>query len=698
MLQYAKKGAKLDQILDDLWGVERLYLDKNFSLNIDEDSASIVLCANISNYDRLFTMDSFRQVVEKFDYSLNLHSVQILQVGVINSIQNLQISRQNVIANLQKFQVSKILSFSQTSNLINFLNSLKLENNEKSDKLTSKNMNFHKNLDILNQTYFELLKLSDEGLKKRLKISNEVANCSKFHIAVTGVINAGKSTMLNAFLNEKILGTSNIPETINLSLLTYAKEPFARLEFWDLETQKSMELEPKNLAEKTISLDEIKNYTTAKNEISKYVKMVEIGTNLEILKDGICIVDTPGLDDIVVAREELTRKYMQQSDFILHLMNAAQSATKKDMSFIIQTLKESKNSGFAVVLTHIDKLSATDLQEVIKYTKNSIKDEISELDDICFFCIDGLNGTGIDELKGFLYDNFFGENSKKANMILQNYKKEILLVCDILAQNFTQEIKMLNLIKGGQRSKESEIFENIKGKNAKLDEILSELSSAQERLDYAKFSQNLSLNNQISRISDRLVADIKYAKEKRQKLDLQRLKTIAISGLNDAFVDIFREFGQRVYGDINEISNLIKLKLTEIKEFQNLNFLDIRNFISQNLPKVDYQILNTNLEKIILKDQNIEVLKPNLDEFLLDFVANFSLDEKLQNLAKSSTQSFLDFIKFAISDLQKELDLQIENLNDSLKNLNNDMEKLDEKIELLSQNLENLAQIKSRIC
>ncbi|MBR2157117.1 MAG: dynamin family protein, partial [Campylobacter sp.] len=78
------------------------------------------------------------------------------------------------------------------------------------------------------------------------------------------------------------------------------------------------------------------------------------------------IVDTPGLDDTVVLREELTKNFMYESDAIIHLMNASQSSTKKDMSFIVDTLKNSKNNSLMVVLTHADLLSDKDLTDALK--------------------------------------------------------------------------------------------------------------------------------------------------------------------------------------------------------------------------------------------------------------------------------------------------------------------------------------------
>ncbi|EHC7257331.1 ATP-binding protein, partial [Campylobacter jejuni] len=80
----------------------------------------------------------------------------------------------------------------------------------------------------------ELQKLSfDENLKSRLQKTLEKFQNLEFNIAITGVMNAGKSSLLNALLKEDFLGVSNIPETANLTVLSYGKSEEAKIYFWD---------------------------------------------------------------------------------------------------------------------------------------------------------------------------------------------------------------------------------------------------------------------------------------------------------------------------------------------------------------------------------------------------------------------------------------------------------------------------------
>ncbi|MFY4765223.1 dynamin family protein, partial [Aliarcobacter butzleri] len=77
----------------------------------------------------------------------------------------------------------------------------------------------------------------------------------------------------------------------------------------------------------------------------------ELGSKLDFLSDGREIVDTPGLDDPGIQREEKTKEYISQCDKMIHLMNVSQSATLKEVEFIIDALLYQNISKLLVVIT-----------------------------------------------------------------------------------------------------------------------------------------------------------------------------------------------------------------------------------------------------------------------------------------------------------------------------------------------------------
>ena len=93
---------------------------------------------------------------------------------------------------------------------------------------------------------------------------------------------------------------------------------------------------------------------------------------MELLKNNVCIIDTPGIDDAVVLREQITTNFMRECDLLAHLMNASQSATQKDAHFLRSCLENSHIVRVAIVLTHADTLNAKELHDTLSYTKKRL--------------------------------------------------------------------------------------------------------------------------------------------------------------------------------------------------------------------------------------------------------------------------------------------------------------------------------------
>ncbi|MEE3704411.1 dynamin family protein [Campylobacter sp. CX2-8023-23] len=687
------------KILEQIWGIKTLYVDENHISKFSSDEAAIILCITPRNYDRLIRLESLKGIFARANLSLNEYSVQLSQIGIINAIKTLQIDINGVLNGLNEIAKNDIIDFVGYSLISEFINSLELDFTKVD---SAKAQPFHKNLHTLNEIHQILSEFEFKEVSQRLINAYDSANNSKFKIAVTGVINAGKSSTLNALMNQNILGASNIPETANLSILTYSEDEFAKVCFWSPEELKSMNLEPKEMKDKIVPISELKLYTTAANEISKMVKEVILGIKLDILKDGIDIVDTPGLDDAVVLREILTANYMSQSDFTLHLMNASQSATKKDMAFIVNTLKNGKSGGLIIALTHIDKLSQNDIKEVLNYTKNSIKTELSECgfdeslaDETKFFTISAIKNIGIDELRNYLYESFFGSNSKKATLIIDNYKKELLNITQLISDDLKAQKTALTsdtaTAKELAKSLQNEIDEISNAANS----INSELENLLKRLNYDNENSNATLKSISAKIKDRVISDVKYATDKKIKLDIMRLGVIIESGFNDSFIDFFRDFKQQISKDIDSASKILELKLGA--KNANLTLPDIRAYIDEHLPKINYEILNSDVNKAIKNQKNIELLGANLTTIFDDFIINLNLTNKLSTLALSCTNEFITSIKSELNSMQEHLKTKEAQINTIAKSNFDNIKDKERLIANIDSKIAQCQEIKNRI-
>ena len=160
----------------------------------------------------------------------------------------------------------------------------------------------------------------------------------KFVVLVMGIFSSGKSSMINALIGEELLPTGFLPETAVLGEMHYS-------------TEKKVTLYPKKgeweggdtpFTLVNPSSEEIAKYASIDNEAgmnckaddsdkirSKFEKMV-IHWPLEILKDGVVLVDSPGIND-PYSNDYITRGYLPTADAIIYLMNSQQAYQKEDM-------------------------------------------------------------------------------------------------------------------------------------------------------------------------------------------------------------------------------------------------------------------------------------------------------------------------------------------------------------------------------
>lgn len=458
------------------------------------------------------------------------------------------------------------------------------------------------------------------------QIQQKSANQS-FSIGITGVLSAGKSTFLNALLGREILGTSTIPETANLSILRpifenvdkkegNSTKDFARVHFWSKQEWGGFEndLSDKNMSEfvkstkeafgneleslleqgsKDIDLGELRDYTSA-NSSTKYcnlIKKVELFIALPFLQNkrldadsskssnGVEIVDTPGLDDPIRAREKITREFITNCDLLIHIMNASCAATEVDMDFILECLLRSNVARLLVVLSRADLLSPKELESSLDYTRASLAKELTKarfdgdidalLSRIDFIPISSYfalgytsnnaqiiaqasakgydkEKTGILAVQDYLDNALLGENSQKQRDILYRayravggiVKEEIEKVGIELRLSCASKDELESVIKD-TKAKQEAIMQSYEAQKAEFDTLGSELES------YLAGLQKIittSLNMHKNRLNSLVYDDMLYEISRGSVPKKERVSQLLEVSIDDISADLLREY------------------------------------------------------------------------------------------------------------------------------------------------------------
>lgn len=218
------------------------------------------------------------------------------------------------------------------------------------------------------------------------KLSKKVNN-DTFKIQVIGTFSNGKSTVINSLLGEEVLPAYALPTTAvinevkygdNKEAILYFRNPLpenlpASLSVKALEHMKKYGM--KNIPPLHISYNEIEDYVVIpmgedpKEMLleSPYEK-VELFWPLPMLKEGVEIIDSPGLNESDT-RARVTMDYLSKADAILFVLAADHLCSKDEMEFVENFLNAYGFTDPFFVVNRFDLIQEREKERVIKFAE-----------------------------------------------------------------------------------------------------------------------------------------------------------------------------------------------------------------------------------------------------------------------------------------------------------------------------------------
>ncbi|MCT7573818.1 dynamin family protein [Aliarcobacter butzleri] len=737
---------------------------------LNEDTFTIfalILSATRKNCDKYLPLTSFKTLCQQINVKSpsNITELNHLQHNIVDTISRNK-TKNNITILHSSFEYLKnenILNNEHYNKLLSLfdlkeLNVTEEQNHISVQKIDDEHKSSFKDLKHNLENIINELKtdLTNKEILTELENTHNYLNNQKFSIGITGVMNAGKSTMLNALMGREILGSAVVPETANLTIVKHNPTDNAKVYYWneqewDRIKKSASQLESmKDFVEETnrifgdnlknyirpvsrfdeIDIKDLSSYTSAEASGKKcnLVKYVELGSKLDFLSDGIEIVDTPGLDDPVIQREEITKEYISQCDMMIHLMNVSQSATLKDVEFIIDALLYQNISKLLVVITRADTVSKEQLDEVIKYTKTSIEKQLkaqnkdSQLDYILktirFIPISGrmallhrtgrekealdagftIEDTGILEIEKYLMDTLFGTNSQKGELVVQSTKNQLQKVIEKQISFNNYELTLLSKSKE-ELEKELEEFNKKKAVNTRIFQAMSEdityyKNDAKSYIDSLETFLESELIDLQTVIKQRVVSDVKYSFEKMKKRpENSRIKVIVETAIKDGIIDVIRDYRYKFIKKSQTIGEQCEQKYHDLGfaiGHKNENF-DARGFFQEDFKS---GFLTSNNEVLISqiidavsksKDSRINELDREIEALISTQFT--SIEDDLKVKAKKVSNMLIDSFFTTLNAPLKQFEQKLKNDEETLQNQLNSFEENDKNKDVISINI-----------
>ena len=206
-----------------------------------------------------------------------------------------------------------------------------------------------------------------------------------FKVLIIGEFKRGKSTFINALLGKKILPSAAKPCTAIISEVKYGEEEKAIIHFRKDVTSLPDGLSPEmrdyinqhkgegEIPPLTVSFEELKNYVTItdddvnpnpeKSVADSPFEMAEIFVPVDLCKDEVEIIDSPGLNEHKT-RSTVTNNYVGKADAIIFVLLSKSLAGQSEME-AIKNFNNSGNKSIFFVCNQFDLLDEEDEQDEI---------------------------------------------------------------------------------------------------------------------------------------------------------------------------------------------------------------------------------------------------------------------------------------------------------------------------------------------
>ncbi len=253
-------------------------------------------------------------------------------------------------------------------------------------------------------------------------------------IPIVGNFSAGKSTLLNRFLEKSVLPTAITPETSLAAELHYSANE--RIEAFSNNDEKTESFE----------LNE-QSFKAIKDNAAKY-SYLKVYLNNEALKNStpLVFVDMPGFDSPISSHTHAILEYLERGVHFVILTSVEEGNLTKRMVRELKNLLEF-DKGLSFILSKTNLRTPSQVEEVSHYIEEQIQ---NYLDLTTHLIRSDNNNNALLEVAGKidaekLFSSLYLKRLKSLNSRLQNSLKSVIESFDYSKEKALEEIKALDL-------------------------------------------------------------------------------------------------------------------------------------------------------------------------------------------------------------------------------------------------------------
>lgn len=206
---------------------------------------------------------------------------------------------------------------------------------------------------------------ADQTVKESVEEISRKLIENRFYLVVLGQFKRGKSTFINGLLGTQLLPTAIVPLTSIVTILSYGE-------------QECIEVHFENGEKRCVPREELVNYVTEKGNPGneKKVMQVQITYPSPYLKDGVHIIDTPGVGSIFSDNTQVTYNFLPKVDAALFLLAVDPPISQAEIDFLKDVRQYVGKIFF--IQNKIDYMDEADRIESMDFSKKVIEQAMGD--------------------------------------------------------------------------------------------------------------------------------------------------------------------------------------------------------------------------------------------------------------------------------------------------------------------------------
>lgn len=446
----------------------------------------------------------------------------------------------------------------------------------------------HQTNDMMSKAIQMSEKFGYDTVAESIKEIRDTFNNKELMVVAAGEARRGKSTLLNALLNEK---TPLFPMDINVCTNVVTIVRYGKTEKIEAYIEVPDKKEP---IIESISREQIEDYVSEKGNPNNYknVTLLNIAIPNDLLKEGVVFVDTPGVGSLNIAHAEATYAFLPNADILLFVSDTNSGFTETELNFLKRGYQYCKNVIFPLTKKDLNANYSVIIEDNKRKIENTLNIPAEDIKIIPVSSMAKLRylergskamyiNSNFQELENTIWNTIA---NKRANILLLPYIVQIRQELQKIVDSIATQYQLLNT----DQNKSKELIAALNKEKINMENFQMDSAQWRNKLNYFTTTLSSQTNLKIQNIGANARSNFESnSANLGVEICKESVYTELISNINDIFtcglLDIRDDISNQVDEEINNVRKELKLDIDI-----NLSALDEIDFVPNDKLQVEF--------------------------------------------------------------------------------------------------------------